>query len=66
MKIKYVILNCTKKEGLYRVVLHVDGEKYSRDLTPYEYRIISKDQLEDDLKLEVLNILKERLELERK
>lgn len=64
MTYKYTVMNCTKKEGLIRVVVHVDNEKYSIDYSPHEYEMMTLEHLEEDIKAEVLSIITKNLKVE--
>ena len=65
MKIKYIIHDCTLKEGVYRAFLHVDGVKYSKDYSKHDYNCLCRAAIEDELRTAVIKILSERLVIEK-
>lgn len=68
MRYKYSIINCTKKEGLYRAVIHLGGEKYSKDYSVKDYGYNYKEACEmiaEDFFREVSKMIPKILKLER-
>ncbi len=63
MTVKYSIMNCVAREGLYRACLHVDGVKYSKDYSQREYNAINRLVIESELREGVLKIIDERLQI---
>ena len=63
MIIKYSIINCLAREGVYRAIVHIDGIKHSKDYSKHEYNTLGRSAIEHDLKNEVTKLLTSRIEI---